>query len=85
MSEWTERQVAEAADAFAKSEFGERFLSALSLQYNGWHQDAESEQLTSEQKAMKVERAAGVKWAIDYVTTRQMLLKTKAYEDEPTA
>lgn len=75
----TAKQVAEMASEFLKTPFGEMFIAAASLQYNGLHHEAEDQTATCEQKAFKVERAAGVKWAIDYLTQRAELLKQGDY------
>jgi hypothetical protein len=58
-----------------KSEFGQRHLTWLTLLYNQLHQEAEGD-LTAEQKAFRVERAAGVKQVIDYLMTQQELIES---------
>ena len=71
--------ISEQAKAFLASPFGKQYIAALGMQYNGLHQDAEREDLSPSQKAMKVERAAGVKFAISYLEERA---RYKDIEDE---
>ena len=80
MSNLDAKRLAEAIKDFTASDLGQDYLTALGLQYNGLHHAAESEDLSIEQKAMKIERAAGVKWAIDYLTSRETLLDQGYYK-----
>lgn len=81
---YTPSQVARMASAFLKTPFGEYFVDALSLKYNALHQQAEDETIGSERKAFLVERAAGVKVAIDYLLVRQANLDAGLVpEDKP--
>ncbi len=73
MSDIDAKREAELVHDFLGTELGEHYLTQLSLQYNGLHQAAESEALTFEQKALKVEKAAGVKVAIDILTQADAL------------
>lgn len=66
---------------FIETDLGEQYLTSLSLQYNVLHQRAEAEGLSMEQKAFLVERAAGLKTAITYLTSRAEQLD-KGYYDE---
>lgn len=75
MTQYEPKELAEACADFVKSEFGEFLMFQLGLQYNGLHQSAEASDLTVEQKAMKIERAAGLKLAMDFVTSRAELHK----------
>lgn len=75
MSKLEGELLAKAISKFLSTELGEQFLTTLSLHYNDLHHQAEDVALTAEQKAMKVERAAGVKWCIDYLTQRQKNLE----------
>lgn len=75
------REVARQVAEFLATDFGTQFIGVLSGKYNDLHHEAESEQLTPAQKGMKVERAAGVKWVIDYLVERDRLLK-EGYFDE---
>ncbi len=81
-----ERLIAEAAKGFLDTDFGRHFITQLSLIYNGLHQDAE-QATTSEAKAFKVERAAGLKMAIDYLNERAMRIDRGDFpkEDAPEA
>ena len=72
---FTDKQLSELANEFVESPFGKHYLAQLALVYNALHQEAEREELTTEQKAMKVERAAGLRVAIDYMTGKQKLLQ----------
>lgn len=67
----TPKQIAEMANEFTESLFGKWYLSQLSGKYNELHHQAESEELGVDQKAAKVDRAAGVKKAIDIVMERR--------------
>lgn len=69
-----DKALAELAKAFQDDPFGSYVLTQYSLQYNALHQQAESPSLSAEQKAMLIERAAGVKWAIDLITTKVKLM-----------
>lgn len=76
------KQLAQHLKAFIATPLGEQLLRQLSLQYNTLHQEAEGEELTAGQKAFKVERAAGTKWAIDYIMTRVSALDKGMYDDK---
>jgi len=71
----TAKKVAELCQIFLSSEFGKYYITQLSLQYNALHQEAEKHGLSLAQKAMCVERAAGVKLAIDFLQERARLLE----------
>lgn len=76
------QQIAELADAFLESDFGKHYIQQLQLNYNTLHHEAESQNATAEQKAFLVERAAGVKFAIDYLfLRRQRVLDGEFAED----
>lgn len=74
------KTTAEAATKFLKTPFGKQFVQALNLHYNGLHQEAEDKSLSVEQKAMLVERAAGVKVAINYLLQREQLVKGEYFK-----
>jgi hypothetical protein len=76
------KRLAEELQAFLATPLGKHILQAFSLRYNTLHQAAEDEWLTAEQKGLKVERAAGVKWAITYLTSRPQLL-SEGFYDKP--
>lgn len=75
------RKLAEQITDFLRTDLGQHLLKQLSLQYNGLHHQAEGQELTVEQKAMRIERAAGVKWVIDYLMQRKHLLETGHYKE----
>jgi hypothetical protein len=79
---YTAKQIAEMASEFVESEFGQMYLNALNLSYNGLHQAAESEELTAERKGLKIERAAGVKLAITWLTGKDALVKAGHYKEK---
>lgn len=79
MDNRTDKQIAEMASQFVASEFGQYYLTMLSTEYNGWHQEAEGD-LSVEQKALKVERAAGLRFAIDWLTGKDKLVKSGYYD-----
>lgn len=57
---------------FQKTEFGQYLMAALKQMHYGLHQEAENA-TGIEAKALKVERAAGVREVIDAVTMPAML------------
>lgn len=75
MSQADAKSAAEAASEFLASEFGQVYIAALSLKYNSLHQEAEDPELSIERKAFLIERAAGLKLAIDYLTVRDDAVK----------
>lgn len=80
----TAEQLADECAKFVASEFGQQAMTAFGLMYNGLHQEAENA-VTSEEKAFKVERAAGLKEAISWFQTRAQMseqgtLRTKEPE-----
>ena len=79
------KALAELSHDFLQTPLGEYFLTQLSVHYNALHQAAESEELSLAQKAMKIERAAGVKFAIDWFTSRDALLAQGYFKDEEAA
>lgn len=79
MTKPTPKQEAEMATAFLETPFGQHYITELGLIYNGLHQDAERGDLSFEQKALKVERAAGVRQAIDWLKGRQGALKAGVF------
>lgn len=58
------------------TEFGQKHLEWLSLLYNALHQEAEGD-LSAEQKAFRIERAAGVKQVIDHLMTQKQLIESE--------
>lgn len=66
----TPEQVNAACYDFIRSDLGQHCLTQWSNKYNELHHTAEGEGLTPAQKAAKVDRAAGLKIAIDFLTTR---------------
>lgn len=75
-------ELAKACAEFIETDFGAFYIQQLSLQYNALHQAAESEEMSVERKALTVERAAGLKKAIDFLTTRSAL-SAAGYHEEP--
>lgn len=82
MNELTRKQAAELAKKFAETEFGDFMLMSLGQKYNDLHHDAEGSSLTIEQKAMLIERAAGLKLAIDFVMVRVEAAKRGDFKDD---
>lgn len=64
------QKMSEDVHAFMLSDLGIYFMQSLSTKYNDLHHKAELETMTAEQKAFYVERAAGLKFAIDWVANR---------------
>lgn len=62
--------VAEDVNVFLQSKTGIAYLNVLQSQYNQWHHAAEQAGGTMEGKAMLVERAAGLRYAIDWLQER---------------
>ena len=79
---FTAKQIAEMASSFLESDFGKLYLGYLNTQYNVLHQSAEADDLDVNRKAMKVERAAGVRFGIDWLTGKDKLLKTGYYDEK---
>lgn len=71
--------ITEAAKQFSDSEFGKHYIAQLSIIYNGLHQEAEGN-LSIEQKAMKIERAAGLKIALDFISERVALFEQEYFD-----
>lgn len=71
--------------AFLKTELGEYFVTVLNTFYNDLHHQAENESLTAEQKAMRIERAAGVHWAINFFIERKRLLESGHFDKQREA
>lgn len=82
MDELTDKQIAELAQQFLESDFGQYYLSQMNLQYNGLHQRAEGD-IEPHQKARFVDNAAGLKFAIGWLTNRDALLKAGHYAEKP--
>lgn len=68
MSELSLKEQAQQAKQFLNTQYGAQFITKLSLLYNNLHQEAENEGINVEAKAMKIERAAGLKIAITELT-----------------
>ena len=62
--------VSERVKAFLVTPLGKQFMLVLHTEYNDLHQAAEAA-TTMEQKALNVERAAGVKFAIGWLLERE--------------
>jgi hypothetical protein len=76
------KHIASLSAEFLKTELGELFVQQLSLHYNNLHQQAEEDGLSIEQKALKIERAAGVKFAITWLTSRDKLLAEGYWKED---
>jgi hypothetical protein len=72
--------LAEKLTAFMDSDTGLALLTAMNNEYNQLHHKAEDFTLSMEHKAYKVERAAGIKWCIDWMMTRKANLERGAYK-----
>jgi hypothetical protein len=75
------KRAQEAAD-FLKTDYGMHYLQLLSIKYNQLHQEAEAERLDASAKAFLVERAAGVKFAIDKLTENANLLREGVFRED---
>lgn len=67
MSDLNLKQLGAFGSQFLQTPYGEYVVEKLSELYNGEHHKAE-EATTIEQKALAVERAAGIRVAIDLLT-----------------
>lgn len=76
------KQTLEDVHAFVGSDLGEQYLTSLSAKYNEMHHKAELETMTAEQKAFYVERAAGIKFAIDWLVNRNGQYERGDLEDK---
>lgn len=68
------KRIAQLKSDFLRTEFGEWMIPALAELYNGLHHDAE-EAKAIEAKAMKVERAAGVRMVMDFLMNDAAMLE----------
>lgn len=72
--------VAEDVNAFLLSDLGKIYMTALNGKYNEMHHKAELETMSAEQKAFYVERAAGLKIAMNWMISRKQNYDNGAYE-----
>lgn len=79
MSDKTSEETGQDISLFLSTDTGVKYLHALELKYNSLHRDAENVTLNIEQKAMSIERAAGVKWCIEWLTQRSISFETGYY------
>lgn len=70
----------EDVHAFMLSDIGLSFMRSLNTKYNDLHHKAELESMTAEQKAFYVERAAGIKFAIDWMANRNQQHESGYFE-----
>jgi hypothetical protein len=75
MANYSALQTAQMASDFLDTPFGEYFMEQMGIIYNDFHQKAEGKDLNIESKAMLIERAAGIKEAIDFILTRKRNLE----------
>jgi hypothetical protein len=74
------QKMAEDVHAFILSDLGKQYMAALSGKYNEYHHKAEIENMTAEQRAYYVVKAAGVKEAIDWMVNRNQQHESGYYE-----
>jgi hypothetical protein len=74
------QKMAEDVHAFILSDLGKYYMQSLSAKYNEMHHKAELETMTAEQKAFYVERAAGMKFAIDWMINRNGQYESGYYD-----
>lgn len=79
MSDKTSEEIGQDISLFLSTDTGVRYLQALELKYNTLHRNAEEITLNIEQKAMSIERAAGVKWCIEWLTQRSISYESGYY------
>lgn len=72
--------LAEKLQAFMDSDAGLTHLTALNNEYNQLHHKAEDNTLEPYQKSYLIERAAGIKWCIDWLMTRKQNLEAGRYK-----
>jgi hypothetical protein len=82
MSDLSAKKVASDVHQFLASELGKFYIDSLAVKYNELHQTAEDEGLTAGQKAAKIDRAAGLKMAIDFLTMRNAAFERGEFEDK---
>lgn len=70
----------EEQKAFLGTPLGQYVGEKVGQLYSDLHKEAESGDLTSEQKAFKIERAAGVQLVIDILTANAILLDSGTFE-----
>jgi hypothetical protein len=71
--------LAEKLTAFLDGDAGPVYLNALNTEYRQLHHKSEDTSLPPYQKAYLVERAAGIKWCIDWLMTRKRNLEDGRY------
>jgi hypothetical protein len=67
---------ARGAYAFLQSEYGGRLVERFISLHSDLHKDAESEELTSEQRSTKIVKAAGIKQCIDLIFKEAQLVSS---------
>lgn len=77
-------RIAEAADKFLKTEFGQWYIQHISNMHSNMCLGAEMRELSLEQKGLTIERAGGIKDVIDdlmmYVQQHQQFQSEKQKE-----
>lgn len=58
---------------------GKRYIDALDFKYRELHRKAEDDTISLERKGMMIERAAGVKWCIEWLTQRSVNFESGYY------
>jgi hypothetical protein len=75
------KRLAQLAQQFLDTVYGGWSIAKLSAIYNNLHHEAEEAQSIDE-KALKVERAAGLRLAIDLLTHDAALLETGYFDND---
>lgn len=75
-------KMARLASAFLDTEYGTYYLTTLSELYNDEHHLAEKAD-SAEQKAAHVDRAAGMRRAIDLLTHDAQMLQSGYFDKKP--
>lgn len=77
-------EIAQDVNKFLLTDTGLRYLEALQTEYSSLHIQAENKDLSLERKGMLIERAAGVKWCIDWLAQRSDNFERGIYSKKKT-
>lgn len=72
--------LAEKLQVFMEGDAGLALMTAMNNEYTQLHHKAEDNSLQPYQKAYLAERAAGIKWCIDWLMTRKQNLEAGRYK-----
>lgn len=74
------RDIAQAAKRFLESPLGKAYMLSMQTRYNDYHQQAEKEALTHQERSDLIVKASGVKFGMSWFIERVNALDTGAYD-----